>query len=111
MNSIFFSKVLKGGYPTHQCFICDFEGRKDELHYIGHKWNERQRSVVGMGSVINEPLVHKDKIILPPLHIKLGIFKSSIVASKLTKESESFNILKNILKLSDAKVIAGWIFL
>lgn len=70
-----------------------------------------QDSVQGKGSVINEPLVPKDKIILPPLHIKLGIVRSFIVALKLAEGSDSFNILKKILKMSTQKIIAGWSFL
>jgi hypothetical protein len=34
--------------------------------------------VVGGQNVINEPLVARDKIILPPLHIKLGMIKQFV---------------------------------
>lgn len=108
---LFLPKGLKGGYAQYQCFICEFEGRKDVLHYIGHKWKLRQDSVKGEISVVNDPLVPKDKIILPPLHIKLGIVRNFIVSLKLTEGSDLFKILKDILKTSSQKTIAGSIFL
>jgi hypothetical protein len=36
--------------------------------------------VVGGQNVINEPLVARDRIILPPLHIKLGLMKQFVKA-------------------------------
>jgi hypothetical protein len=36
--------------------------------------------VVGGKNVINEPLVAWDRIILPPLHIKLGLMKQFVKA-------------------------------
>lgn len=66
-----------------------FVSREDELHFIG------QNSVKGMGSVINDPLVPKEKIIIPPLHIKLGLVRSFVVSLRLTEESDTIKILKN----------------
>jgi hypothetical protein len=36
--------------------------------------------VVGGKNVINEPLVARDRIILPPLHFKLGLIKQFVKA-------------------------------
>jgi len=36
--------------------------------------------VVGEQNVIDEPLVARDRIILPPLHIKLGLMKKFVKA-------------------------------
>ena len=44
--------------------------------------------VVGEGNVIREPLVGRDKIILPPLHIKLGLMKQFVKA--LDKDGSCF---------------------
>jgi hypothetical protein len=36
--------------------------------------------VVGGQNVINEPLVARDRVILPPLHVKLGLMKQFVKA-------------------------------
>ncbi|QQP36124.1 Uncharacterized protein FKW44_021122 [Caligus rogercresseyi] len=38
-------------------------------------WPERESLEVGTANVINEPLIPRDIIIFPPLHIKLGLMK------------------------------------
>ena len=49
------------------------------------------------------PLVPQNKIILPPLHIKLGQFKQFV--NDLRKDSAAFELLhKFFLKMSDAKI-------
>ena len=44
--------------------------------------------VVGQTNVINEALFSRDKIILPPLHIKLGLMKQFVKA--LDKDGPCF---------------------
>lgn len=97
---------LKGGYAKHQCFLCNWEGRQTSLHYTDHKWKTRLAITVGKESIINLPLVDTTKIILPPLHIKLGLVKNFIRALK--SDSDSISILQKIFpKLSEAKLNAG----
>ena len=51
-------------------------------------------------------MVPQEKIILPPLHIKLGLFKQFVKA--FNKESPVFQFLqKNFPKLSEAKIKKG----
>lgn len=54
-------------------------------------------------NILEEPLVDPKKILLSPLHIKLGLMKQFIKA--LDKEGECFQYLKEqVSKLSDAKI-------
>lgn len=62
--------------------------------------------VPGKLNVINEPLVSRDRIILPPLHIKLGLMKQFVKA--LNKDGECFKyIAKKFHNLSTEKLKAG----
>ena len=51
--------------------------------------------VVGAKNVIDESLVARDKIILPPLHIKLGLMKQFVKA--LNKEGSCFKYIAHKL--------------
>ena len=61
---------------------------------------------VGEKDIINEPLVDGNKIIFPPLHIKLGLMKQFVKA--LNKEGNCFEyICRTFPGLSNEKLKAG----
>ena len=61
---------------------------------------------MGDKNIINEPLVSRDRLILPPLHIKLGLMKDLVKA--LDKHGDCFNyIVKKFPGLSMEKMKAG----
>lgn len=71
-----------------------------------HDWSARCQSVNGDKNLIRSPLVPKDKIILPPLHIKLGIVKNFI--KTIAKNSDVLECLQKIFPgLSQAKISNG----
>lgn len=97
---------VKKGFSSYQCFLCVWEGRKRHLHYTNHKWDARVHFKLGQFSIDHIPLVESNKVILPPLHIKLGLIRSFICA--LDHESEAFKYLKTVFPgVSDAKIKAG----
>lgn len=97
---------LKKGFAKHQCFLCLWEGRRRNLHYTDHKWQPRIGHQLGQDSIENIPLVPSSKIILPPLHIKLGLIRNFVRA--LDVDSAAMMHLKKIFpKLSEAKIDAG----
>ena len=62
--------------------------------------------VPGSMNVMNAPLVARDRIILPPLHIKLGLIKQFVKA--LNKDGEYFKYMSQIFpKLSTEKIKVG----
>lgn len=108
---------LRGGNPTHSCYLCLWQGRQKHLHYIGHYWSRRVTYEVDYLSVDRKPLVDAEKIIIPPLHVKLGLVKNFLKAvvrkarediekGRNTANSEEF--LKQVFpKLSAAKIKEG----
>jgi len=71
---------LQQGYTKYCCFLCQWDSRAKELHYIKRDWPPRASPKVGEMNVENSPLTDSHKIILPPLHIKLGLAKNLIKA-------------------------------
>ena len=56
--------------------------------------------------MIAEPLVPPENVLLPPLHIKLGLMKNFLKA--LNKEGQAFKyLLQKFPQISDAKLHAG----
>lgn len=61
---------------------------------------------VGAANVINEPLADKEKIILPPLHIKFGLMKQFV--KTLDKNGDGFKyICRSFLGPNTEKLKAG----
>lgn len=107
--------ILQGlvpGYARHQCFICLWEGRKDALHYdYTHKWPLRINFKAGQRALsqLETPLVDEELIILPPLHIKLGLVRNFIIKLIRTNQEAHQFLVKfmNNLGVSTAKVNNG----
>lgn len=97
---------LQSGYTKFMCFLCKWDSREKCKHYTRSIWSPRVNSELGFHNVIHKPLVQQDKIILPPLHIKLGIMKQFVKA--LQHQKLAFQYLKNKFpKISDAKIKEG----
>ncbi|KAL4710689.1 hypothetical protein ACJJTC_004334 [Scirpophaga incertulas] len=94
---------LQTGYTKYCCFLCEWDSRARSNHFIKQNWPLRSGFVLGQKNVINEPLVPFEKIILPPLHIKLGLMKNFVKA--LPKDGPGFLFLKTKFPmLSEAKI-------
>ena len=75
-------------------------------HWVKKDWEPRTTLRSGCKNIINEPLVPRDMIILPPLHIKLGLIKQLVKA--LDKDGECFKyICQSLPGLSIEKLKAG----
>ena len=97
---------LQGGFTKFPCFLCLWNSRDTEAHYRRRDWPERTEFSVGMNNVKWEPLIDPRKVLMPPLHIKLGLIKQFVTA--LDKESAAFKYLQDLFpQLSEAKVNAG----
>ena len=71
------------------------------------KWPLRQSLTPGDKNVINEPLVDRNKIVFPPLHMKLGVMKQFAKALDHNGDCFSHNICSTFPGLSDEKKKAG----
>ena len=78
------------GYTKHPCFLYCWDSCATDQHWVKKDWPAREDLAVGDKNIINEPLVNRDPIILPPLHIKLGLMKQFVKA--LDKDSDCFLI-------------------
>lgn len=72
---------LKGGWSKYSCFLCEWDTRwVGKNHYQRRDWPLRTELIFKQKGVDRQTLVPMDKVLLPPLHIKLGIVKSFIKA-------------------------------
>ncbi|GFS93017.1 uncharacterized protein TNCV_532261 [Trichonephila clavipes] len=97
----------QGVYTEFPCFMCLWDSSRDKQHHWSLKvWPVRQELKVGTQNVINTPLVSRDCIIHPPLHIKLGRMKQFVKA--LDTSGKCFNFLsRKFPGLSIEKLKAG----
>lgn len=96
---------LQLGRTKNSCFICTWVSTAKINHYAA-TWEKRSSYTVGIMNVKEMALVSPEKILLPTLHIKLGLISSFI--RKLNKEEEAFKYLKVLFpRLSYAKISAG----
>lgn len=97
---------LQGGNTKYPCFLCEWDSRAYKEHYTRQEYPQRRTFAPGYKNVLNMPLVDPSNIILPPLHIKLGLIKQFVKA--LDKNGPTFTYLRSKFpKLSDAKIKEG----
>ncbi|XP_053968164.1 uncharacterized protein LOC128869618 [Anastrepha ludens] len=97
---------LQTGYTKFCCFLCEWDSRARDKHYKVKAWPKRKEFIPGAKNVSSKPLVDSNDIILPPLHIKLGLMKNFVKA--MDKTGKGFLHLKEKFKyLSDAKLKEG----
>lgn len=102
---------LQGGYTKYMCFLCDWDSRYDyhikSSQYKKTDWKPRSvKYTKKQLNQENDPLVRSDNILLPYLHIKLGIVKSFI--KTIAQQDEVFSCLKKIFPgISDKKLKDG----
>ena len=97
---------LQGGYIKYSCFLCLWNSRADGEHYEKIHWLTWKELTPGMYNVIREPLISREKVLLPPLHIKLGLVKQFVKA--LDFEGEVFQEIRSMFPgLSEAKIKGG----
>lgn len=80
---------LQSGYTKFCCFLCLWDSRARDHHYSGRTWPAQDQHVIGEANIHNAALVEKSNIILPALHIKLGLMKNFV--KTLSPDSEAFS--------------------
>jgi len=97
---------LQLGYIKHMCFLCLWDSRDNSSHYVRQQWPTRNSYKIGEANIKTTPLVKCDKIILPPLHIKLGLMKSFV--KTLDSKNNGYQYLhQKFPSLSKDKLRAG----
>ena len=69
---------MQGGYTKFPCFLCLWDSRTDDEHYVRKVWPRRGELTPGSHNVKAIPLVDPKNVLLPSLHNKLGIMKNCV---------------------------------
>ena len=97
---------MQAGFTKYCCFLCLWDSRAVSQHYKQKDWGSRSTFVPGEHSLKENPLVDMNKVLLPPLHIKLGLMKNFVKA--LRKSGAAFQHLSTVFPgLSAAKLEEG----
>ncbi|GBP65212.1 hypothetical protein EVAR_49012_1 [Eumeta japonica] len=96
----------QSGYTKFPCFICLWDSRAKQGHWVRRNWPLRENMEPGKQNIVQNSLVARDKIILPPIHIKLGIMKQFV--KSLDKDGNCFSyICQKFPQLTMEKIKAG----
>ena len=99
---------FQGGYTKHPCFLCLWDSRANDQYYVREEWSSRQGLKPGSRNVLFYPLIEPSKILLPPLHIKLGLMKNFVKA--LDRDSRGFAFLHQKFQQKSIEKIKAGIF-
>ena len=64
---------MQSAYTKYPYFLCKRDSRADREHYSRRIWSERDNLHPGSHTIIQYYLVNPNRILLPPLHIKLEL--------------------------------------
>ena len=68
----------QGGHTKYPSFLCYWDSRANEEHWVRKEWPPRNTIKPGEKNIVNNTLVDRKNIILPPLHIKFGLMKQFV---------------------------------
>lgn len=98
---------LQSGFTKYSCFLCLWDSRARAEHFKRANWPERTQFTPGEYNVKAMPLVRKENIILPPLHIKLGVMTQFVKAVGKTNTDAIDYLDEMFPQLSRLKVEEG----
>ena len=95
-----------GGLHKVLLFSLSLDRRAVSQHYKQKDWGSRSTFFPGEHNLKENPLVDMNKVLLPPLHIKLGLMKNFVNA--LHKNGAAFQHLSTVFPgLNAAKLKEG----
>ena len=96
----------QAGYTKYPCFLCEWDSRARTEHWVRKQWPVRSTFIPGKKNIVSLPLIDPSKILLPPLHIKLGLMKQFVTA--LSRDSKCFQYLADKFpSITSEKIKAG----
>lgn len=100
---------MQTGWTKHACFLCEWDTRYKGNQYEKNDWPPRSEPKIGEKNIEREALIPIANILIPPLHVKLGLMKN--FAKSLPQDSAGFQFLRNTFPhISAAKIKEGKIF-
>ena len=85
---------MQAGFTKYCCFLCLWDSRAVSQHYKQKDWGSRSTFVPGEHSLKENLLVVMNKVLLHPLHIKLGLMN---FVKALHKNGAAFQHLSTVL--------------
>ena len=80
------------GFTKFPCYLCMWDSRARNQHWIQKEWPICKTLTVGMQNIVNEPIVSRNKIVFPPLHLKLGFIKQFVKALKTDSDCFQYTV-------------------
>ncbi|XP_076342444.1 uncharacterized protein LOC143242821 [Tachypleus tridentatus] len=100
---------MQAGFTKYCCFLCLWDSRAVSQHYKQKDLGSRSTFVHGEHSVKENPLVDMKKVLLPPLHIKLGLMKNlSKAMDKMVLPSNTCLLCSQVSVLLSSKRASLW---
>ena len=94
---------------ANPCIFCEWKGTyRSNNKYLQYHQKFEQRSTfnIGVASVVAKPLINIEDVLLPPLHIKIGLVAQFVKA--LSSDSAAYDFIKKKLAYkSEGKLAAG----
>ena len=94
---------LTAGNSKYPCHLCEFDSRASESKKFENQFKSRQQYKVSEKNVKYPPMIEPTRIIIPPLHVKLGLYKQLV--KSLNESAKGY--LPDLFKLSDEKLKEG----
>lgn len=107
LKVVTFLKGMQSGNTKYSCFICLWDSRFKGCQYDKKDWTLRTGNEIQTYNVIDAPLVPIEKILLPPLHVKLGIVKSFLKFMQRSNPGAKAYLQAFFPRLSAAKLAEG----
>jgi hypothetical protein len=70
----------QSGYTKYPCFLCELDSRARSQHWTQKEWPSRVALKPGDKNVVRDSLIDPKKVLLPPLHVQLGLVKQFVKA-------------------------------
>ena len=83
----------QSGFTKYPCLMCEWDSRDRSNHWIKREWPLRESLRPGCKNILHPALVDRSNVILPPLHINLGLSKQFVKA--LNKEGACFRYIQD----------------
>ncbi|GBN04543.1 hypothetical protein AVEN_205689-1 [Araneus ventricosus] len=100
------SRIASRQYQVFFAFCASGTVGTEKKHYIKKVRPKQQFFIPGVKNEENEPLFASEKILLPPLHIKLGLMKNFVKAMDYGGSGFQYLRLK-FPKVSETKIKEG----
>ena len=97
---VYFLLGQQSGYTKYPCFLCLWDSRARQEHWVQKGWPIREEIHVGDKNITNVPLEDRKNVVFPPLQIKL-CFSSNL--SKPCTKKETVSSTSKLLSKAQAK--------